>query len=738
MIMAVVAQKEEVYENGVSPVSTDDFLEELPGVGPATAEKLKRAGYNDLTKIAASSPHELSEVAEISVDTARKVIGKARGMLEMGFEGADKVLERRKSIGRITTGSKKLDALIGGGVETMSITEAFGKFGSGKCVSADTPVLFFDSGGAHLAPIENIYGRPPAETKFEDGLLATPTHELYVLGMANSGEMEKHRILSMYRESANCIAEIATDGATKIRVTKNHPLLVMDSEGIKWKSTGYVSKGDYVACASSASLANSHLQTTGTGLTEIEAGMLGKMAAHGIINNETTEKLLGSDNGAIRAFCRECLESTGCVRTQSREFAQVLTYALAKIGEMPEVKETKGVFTIKARDSQMALQRADADTCALLQATVPAQAYFNTANTISKILFGCAFITDAGGGHGEVSVNKVRETYAIFQKKLGELIEAYLDGNRDALAGIEAIESGGQSLRYWLRVPSSETHRAQQCESYRTTARFKNPEPETGLLENEELPYSLKTMQLLCSGIRWEKVTSIMERKYSGYVYDLEVEGVHNFIGGAKPTVMHNSQLGFQLAVNAQLPKEMGGLDGSVLFIDSEATFRPERIIQLAPAGFEKNILKNIHVARAINSNHQMVLVDKAEDIIREKNIKLLVIDSLTSHFRSDYVGRGSLSERQQKLNMHVHALQRLADKFNIAIYITNQVMDNPGILFGDPTTPIGGHVLAHAATYRLYFRKGKEDKRIARLIDSPNLPEGECIFKVTAKGLTD
>jgi len=101
-------------------------------------------------------------------------------------------------------------------------------------------------------------------------------------------------------------------------------------------------------------------------------------------------------------------------------------------------------------------------------------------------------------------------------------------------------------------------------------------------------------------------------------------------------------------------------------------------------------------------------------------------------------MGRGALGERQQKLNKHVHALQRLADNHNLAIYITNQVMDDPGLLFGDPTKPIGGHVLAHASTYRMYLRKGKDEKRIARLVDSPNLPEGECVFKVTPKGLGD
>lgn len=200
------------------------------------------------------------------------------------------------------------------------------------------------------------------------------------------------------------------------------------------------------------------------------------------------------------------------------------------------------------------------------------------------------------------------------------------------------------------------------------------------------------------------------------------------------------SQLGFQLVVNVQRPVETGGLGGGVLFVDSEATFRPDRIAQLAEAqGLDPQaVLKNIHVARAENSDHQIILLERAEETIEKNNIKLIVVDSLTSHFRADYLGRGALGERQQKLNKHVHMLQKLAEKFNLAVYVTNQVMDNPGILFGDPTTPIGGHVLAHMSTYRLYVRKSKDDKRIARLVDSPNMPEGEAVFRVTPGGLSD
>ncbi|MCL5099506.1 MAG: DNA repair and recombination protein RadA [Candidatus Marsarchaeota archaeon] len=200
------------------------------------------------------------------------------------------------------------------------------------------------------------------------------------------------------------------------------------------------------------------------------------------------------------------------------------------------------------------------------------------------------------------------------------------------------------------------------------------------------------------------------------------------------------TQLGFQLAVNVQLPKDKGGLGGNVLFIDTEGTFRPERIEQMAKASSldPKEILANIVMVRVLNTEQQILTLERADSLIQDRNVKLIIIDSLTSLFRSEFVGRGALAERQQKLNQHIHRLQMLADKYNIAAYITNQVMDNPGIMFGDPTSPIGGNVIAHAATTRLYMRKSKEDKRIVRLVDSPNMPEGECVIKITLDGIKD
>ena len=204
--------------------------------------------------------------------------------------------------------------------------------------------------------------------------------------------------------------------------------------------------------------------------------------------------------------------------------------------------------------------------------------------------------------------------------------------------------------------------------------------------------------------------------------------------GSGKTQIVH------QLAVNVQLPSEKGGLGGEAIFIDTENTFRPERIVQMAKSlGLEHNeVLKKIHVARAFNSSHQMLLVDKAMELAKKVPIRLLIVDSLTAHFRAEYVGRSSLAQRQQLLNRHMHDLLRFADINNAVVAVTNQVASNPGQLFGDPTHPIGGNIVGHTATYRIYLRKSKGNRRIARLIDSPSLPDGEVVITIKEEGIRD
>jgi len=249
----------------------------------------------------------------------------------------------------------------------------------------------------------------------------------------------------------------------------------------------------------------------------------------------------------------------------------------------------------------------------------------------------------------------------------------------------------------------------------------------------------------------FEKATDVMKKREAVSKITTGSKTLDDLLGGGIETQAiteahgafgsGKSQLAHQLAINVQLPKDKGGIGGKAVFIDTEQTFRPERLKHMAEAaGLDpKKALENVFAARAYNSDHQMLLADKVEELIKEHpQIKIVIVDSLTSTFRSDYIGRGTLANRQQKLNRHLHKLQRIADVHNLAIYVTNQVMSRPDVLFGDPTAPIGGHILGHQATFRLYLRKSKAEKRIAKLIDSPSLPEGEAIFKVITDGIRD
>ena len=217
----------------------------------------------------------------------------------------------------------------------------------------------------------------------------------------------------------------------------------------------------------------------------------------------------------------------------------------------------------------------------------------------------------------------------------------------------------------------------------------------------------------------------------------VEVGSITEFIGefGAGKT-----QICHQLAVMVQFPRDEGGLDARALYIDAEGTFRPERIIQIARYRGQdpEKTLENIIYARAYNSDHQMLLVDEAKKYIEKYNIKLIVVDSLINHFRAEYPGRENLAARQQKLNKHISQLHRLASLYDIAVVVTNQVMSAPDIFFGNPLRPAGGNIMAHGCTYRIWLRKGKEGKRIARIIDSPKHAEREAVFVITEEGVVD
>ncbi|KAF4044256.1 Rad51 [Phytophthora infestans] len=202
------------------------------------------------------------------------------------------------------------------------------------------------------------------------------------------------------------------------------------------------------------------------------------------------------------------------------------------------------------------------------------------------------------------------------------------------------------------------------------------------------------------------------------------------------------TQLCHQLCVTCQLPVDRGGGEGKALYIDTEGTFRPQRLQAIAERyGLDgDSVLDNVAFARAYNSEHQMQLLIQASAMMAESRFALVIVDSATALFRTDYSGRGELAARQQELAKFLRALTRMADEFGVAVVITNQMTANPdsGMFAKDPLQPIGGNIMAHASCTRLRLKKGRGENRVMKVVDSPILPESEAIYSITEQGIQD
>lgn len=203
------------------------------------------------------------------------------------------------------------------------------------------------------------------------------------------------------------------------------------------------------------------------------------------------------------------------------------------------------------------------------------------------------------------------------------------------------------------------------------------------------------------------------------------------------------TQLCHTLCVTCQLPVAEGGGEGRALYIDTEGTFRPERLVGIAERyGLDPtDVMDNVAIARAHNSDHQMTLLREAGGMMIAARYSLVVVDSATALYRTDYSGRGELAARQQHMAQFLRALQRICDEFGVAAVITNQVVaqvDGAAMFNPDPKKPIGGNIIAHASQTRLSLRKGRGENRVCKIYDSPTLPESEAIFSIGEDGIGD
>ncbi len=494
-------------------------LEDL-NISPTIVSKLREAGYRTLEALAAANINELATVVGIPLPTAQRIVNQARDALGLRFKTALEVKKERLGVRKITTGSKSLDSLLGGGVEIKTITELFGEYGTGKCFTKDTEIMYFKNDEPRIDDVERTYiefSNSFKEVAYDGGSLVL-VNDLYVPSIVE-GNIVAVRSAGIYREKVKEVREIVLGDGTTLRTTLNHPVLTYVDGRLRWCPAKCLRRGHVV------------------------------------------------------------------------------------VGVKKQLKPA----------SPEGLERVE--------------------------VFGSA-----------------------------------------DLGGIAPLE-----------------------------------------------------------GLKHHVIKDVETVEYDDYVYDLIVPNIHYFLE-PNGLILHNTQLCHQLSVNVQLPVERGGLAGKALYIDSEGTFRWERVEAMAKGvGLDPDeVMGNIMYIRAVNSDHQIAIVDEVTELIPKENIKLLVIDSVTGHFRAEYPGRENLALRQQKLNRHLHQLNRIADMYDIAVVVTNQVMARPDVFYGDPTQAVGGHILAHAPGVRVQLRRSRGNRRIARVVDAPHLPEGEAVFAITETGIKD
>ncbi|MEM5853149.1 MAG: DNA repair and recombination protein RadA [Candidatus Aenigmatarchaeota archaeon] len=713
-------------------------LEDIPGVGEKIAEKLREVGYTDPMAIAVASPSELAAIAEIGEGQAAKIINAVREMLEIGYETADKILERRLKVAKITTGSKNLDNLLGGGVETQAITETYGQFG---CITGDSRITLADG---RVIPISSIArGLNPG------------IYPINLPVMTMNGSLKPGIATKLYIYECDKVLQITLEDGSRLSVTPNHPLLTLNG----WIEAEKLKINDSIMVANDTFFSKRYVKLDTKIKLNKNTRKFVKPKLPKVLSPDLAE-LIGyilaegwfETQGNRNSFSRVSISNT------NNSIIKRFDYLVQKIFDIDtdHSRDEKGIKRSHINSVTVGefLRQFEGLYYKPREKFVPNQIFESPKHVVVKFL--AAFFDSEGYvtldiHNRRIPVRKYINEIETHEYKLPNYSRSInlRSSSRKILEDIKLLLSKF-SIKSWLSTDikrrdgeefvSFELHITDKnsiIKFYEEIGRYtiKLSEKIKMLMDSYKREINSTTSNFL-------KIVEIRTVSTpDGKVYDLEVPITHNFL--ANGIVSHNSgktQLAFQLAVNVQLPPEKGGLGGNVLYIDTENTFRPERIVQIARA-LELNpqkVLANIHVARAFNSEHQMFLVEKANEIIEEKNIKLIVIDSLTSHFRADFIGRGELAPRQQKLNKHLHMLQRLADAYNLAVYITNQVLMDPSVLFGDPVRASGGAILAHMATYRIYLRRGKENMRIARLVDSPGLPEGEAVFKITEEGIKD
>ena len=749
-------------------------IQDLNGVGPVTANKLREAGYDSIASLAIAPIRELIEKAGLENSVALKISRAARETIQTDFITAKQLYERRQNLQRLSFASANLNKLLGGGLETQAITEFVGEFGAGKCLAKDS--MIFTSTGPTIASDLSLSNSPfeidstervisgKAVRKF----LQTVTKQMKIKASGGNGITcsPQHRFYTLNEEAE---LEEVQAGALK---EKQWLAVVRRLPTIEEPYTLPSHQGEGEAKHAFPERFTIELAKL-IGYLASEGCILRIRKSYGIVFTNT-------DHDLLKEYAR-CFEKTFGVSPHSTRSRPVDSLIRSKeMGDwlvklMPTLKSAGAGKTGRKLLPTQALRLGVEETKALLRAYFDGDGRAQERDPLIELysvhqplLEQIRFLLLKLGIYARLRKGKslaISGEYAVkFAKEVGSdrgvNMERFSQWNLEPrnltgdiipvsrntfkkLKNLLGLNSDSPVWRRWVRnylvagqaYPTRRTLR----ELVQNVRGFTASTKEIGITFEKEVVQILDRLDSLVEGdLAWERVTEVEEKNETVEMVDYEVNPHHNYI--VNGFVTHNSQICMKLSVITQQPVKDGGLEGKVLFVDTEGTFSPQRIYQIAKAmQFDpEKVLDGIIYSRVYNSDHQILTVDHAFKICQEENIKLLVVDSILSHFRGEYIGRESLSERQQRLNSHLHKLLRIAQALNLAVIITNQVQANPQAFFGDPTRPAGGNILAHASTHRVMLKKGSQGLRVAKIIDSPYLPESETYFQITEKGVED
>ncbi len=809
-------------------------LDSLPGVGPATKQKLIDAGILNVLDLATAGPMDISDAVDVDISKAVELNSKARKRLvelhrlEPDFISASDLLKRRQAIDRISTGSKNLDDLLGGGIETWAMTEFFGEFGTGKCVSGDTRIAFVNDEEFHFERIEDAYERykrTNGEERHGEGFVV-PSPSIKVIGADGHPSQSSY----LYRERADALFGIKTRRGRVIDAARWHKFLTLGEDGLRWREAGAIRPGESLATPRKIEI-DAH-----SSIGPEDAFFLGLFVAEGTrnplsINNSdnrivrwvlrylrrrfgfvpTVEwrgenatvllrnavkplleglefsdsytkyvppRVLSGNLDVARFFLAGYFEGDGLVSrnavevsSNSKRLIEEVSYLLSRLGiaSTYRAKRTStgthhrlsivGVDRVRLelpfltkivrpafRNSAYGVPIAGYLKAKFRQVVGPGRWHSRRSGLLAKSGTVYEVLTRSAYADTMLSGELVAKVRRVFEER-GKILRKNLDSLESVdLGRSSSFRSYALSLGFPLNVVAAAMKLSKSAvNNYwnRGVPHARRPELMREIRREAQTRLNIveDTITTIdqAVGFNWDTVRSVRARPFDGYVYDISVPDGHTFVGGNLPTVMHNSQICHTLCVMVTQPHGKGGLDGSAIYIDTEGTFRPERIAEIAESRGLKpeEVLSRITVARAYNSAHQELIVRDLGKVIEANKVKLLILDSAVAHYRAEFVGRGTLAERQQRLNRFMHLLLRTAEVYNVAVVLTNQVQAAPDSFFGDPTRPTGGHVVAHTSTYRIYLRKAAKN-RIARMVDSPYHPERDVVFMLDEKGVDD